>query len=82
MWSTGNFVKPMKANGFPEGFTAAWAERTALYSSDIKSLPPKTWKKIMVAAAKIVEEKKGAVLKPAVQANPRRRQIIDADESD
>ena len=83
MWSTGNFIKPMKANGTPEGFTAAWAERTALYSSDIKSLPPKTWKKIIVAASKIVEEKKGAVLRSILaQAKPRRRQIVDADESD
>jgi len=84
MWSTGNFIKPMKANGIsPEGFTAAWAERTALYSSDIESLPAKTWKKIVTAALKIVEEKKGVLSKPAsVQAKPRRRQIVDADESD
>ena len=83
MWLTGNFVKPMKANGFsPEGFTAAWAERTALYLSDIESLPPKTWKKIMTAALKIVQEKKGIALKPVVQAKPRRRQIVDADESE
>ena len=83
MWSTGNFVKPMKANGItPEGFTAAWAERTALYLSDIESLPPKTWKKIVTAALKIIEEKKGAVLKPVVEGKPRRRQIVDADETD
>lgn len=84
MWSTGNFIKPTKANGIsPEGFTAAWAERTALYSSDIESLPPKTWKKIMTAASKIVEEKKGALKSALVaQAKPRRRLIVDADESD
>ena len=85
MWSTGNFIKPTKPNGItPEGFTAAWAERTALYLSDIETVPPKTWKKIMAAAMKIVEEKKGAVLRPAVQAAPAslRRQIVDADESD
>ena len=74
----------MKANGIsPEGFTAAWAERTALYSSDIEALLPKTWKKIVMAALKIVE-KKGALLKPAVTATKasRRRQIIDANESE
>ena len=82
MWSTGDFVKPMKANGIsPEGFTAAWSERTALYLSDIESLPPKTWKKIVTAASKIITEKKGAILKPVVQAKPQ-RQIIDVDESD
>jgi hypothetical protein len=42
-----------------QGFTAAWAERTALYLSDIETVPPKTWKKIVVAAMKIVEEKRG-----------------------
>lgn len=85
MWSTGNFIKPMKANGFvPEGFTSAWAERTALYASDIENLPAKTWKKILLAAKKIVEEKKGVGLKPVSAAGraPRRRQIVDADESD
>ena len=87
MWLSGNFIKPLKVNGVsPEGFTAAWAERTALYLSDIEALPPKTWKKIVTAALKIVEEKKGAASKPAsaVQAAkaPRRRQIVDADESD
>jgi hypothetical protein len=85
MWSTGDFIKPMKTNGTsPEGFTAAWAERTALYTSDIEELPAKTWKKIITAALKIVEEKKGVTSsKPAsVSKAPRRRQIIDADESD
>ena len=87
MWATGDFIKPTKANGITlEGFTAAWAERTALYLSDIETLPPKTWKKIVTAAMKIVDEKKGLVLKPssAVQANkiPLRCQIIDADETD
>ena len=87
MWSTDDFIKPMKANGIsPEGFTAAWAERTALYLSDIEALPPKTWKKFLTAALKVVEEKKGAASKPAsaVQASkaPRRRLIVDADESD
>jgi hypothetical protein len=85
MWSTGDFIKPMKANGIsPEGFTAAWTERTALYLSDIEALPQKTWKKIVTAALKIVEDKKGAVSKPVDQAGraPRRRRIVDADESD
>jgi hypothetical protein len=84
MWSTGDFIKPMKANGTtPEGFTAAWTERTALYSSDIEDLPVKTWKKIMAAAFKINEDKKGAVSKHVDQAaKPHGRQIIDADESD
>jgi hypothetical protein len=86
MWSSGDFVKPMKSNGNSfEGFTAAWAERTALYLSDIEALPPKTWKKIATATLKIVEEKKGALLKPAsvhTAKVPRRRQIVDADESD
>jgi hypothetical protein len=84
MWSTGNFIRPMKANGItPEGFTAAWTERTALYLSDIETLPQKTWKKIVTAALKIVEDKKGAVSKPASVAKaPRRRQIVDADETD
>jgi hypothetical protein len=54
--------------------------------TDIESLPPKTWKKIvmgLMAASKIIEEKKGAgILKPIVQAKPRRCQIVDADESD
>lgn len=75
----------MKANGFtPEGFTAVWAERTALYLSDIETLPAKTWKKIMSAARNVVDEKKKAS-KPASTLTakaPRRRQIIDADESD
>ena len=62
MWSTSNFIRPMKANGItPKGFTAAWTERTALYLSDIETLPQKTWKKILTAALKIVEDKKGAV---------------------
>ena len=84
MWSTGDFIRPMKANGTtPEGFTGAWAERTALYVTDIEILRTKTWKKIMSAALKIVEEKKGSVSKPASAAKaPRRRQIVDADESD
>lgn len=84
MWSTGDFIRPMKANGItPEGFTAAWTERTALYLSDIETLPQKTWKKIVTAALKIVEDKKGAVSKPASVAKaPRRRQIVDADETD
>jgi hypothetical protein len=82
MWSTGDFIKPMKANGIsPEGFTAAWTERTALYLSDIENLPPKTWKKIVRAALKIVEDKKGVLSKPVNKA-PRRRRIVDADESD
>ena len=83
MWSTGDFIRPMKANGItPEGFTAAWTERTALYLSDIKTLPQKTWKKIVTAALKIVEDKKGAVSKPASVAKaPRHRQIVDADET-
>ena len=75
----------MKGNGVtPEGFTGAWAERTALYMMDIEILPAKTWKKIMSAALKIVEEKnlKGSVSKPTSAAKPaRRRQIVDADES-
>ena len=73
----------MKGNGVtPEGFTGAWAERTALYMMDIEILPAKTWKKIISAALKIVEEKKGSVSKPASAAKPaRRRQIVDADES-
>lgn len=83
MWSTGSFIKPMKANGIsPEGFTAAWAERTALYTSDIETLPAKTWKKIILAALKIIEEKKGTLLKPAANLKtPTRRRIVDADES-
>ena len=74
----------MKANGItPKGFTAAWTERTALYLSDIETLPQKTWKKILTAALKIVEDKKGAVSKPASVAKaPHRRQIVDADETD
>ena len=81
MWSTGNFIKPMRANGTtPEGFTAAWAERTALYMTDIESLPPKTWAKIISAASKINEEKKGAGLKPASAVGaPHHHQIVDAD---
>jgi hypothetical protein len=73
----------MKANGVSsEGFTAAWTERTALYLSDVETLPAKTWKKIISAALKVVE-KKGAVSKPASQATaPRRHQIVDADESE
>ena len=84
MWSTGSFVKPMKPNGSSfEGFMAAWAERTALYLSDIEALSPKTWKKIMTATLKIVEEKKGALLKPVQVAKaPHHHQIVDADESD
>ena len=77
----------MKVNGIsPEGFTAAWAERTALYLSDMKTLSPKTWKKIAIAAMKIVDAKKGAVLRPtsAVQAakTPLHCHIVDADESE
>jgi hypothetical protein len=84
MWLTGNFIRPMKANGItPEGFTGAWAERTALYMMDIETLPAKTWKKILSASLKIVDEKKGSTSKPASAAKaPRRRQIVDADESD
>ena len=85
MWSTGNFIKPTKANGItPEGFTAALAERTALYLSDIETLPLKTWEKIVVATMKIVEETKGAVSRPAVQADQTslHHQIVNADESD
>jgi hypothetical protein len=87
MWSTGNFIKPMKANGIsPEGFMAAWAERTALYLSDIETLLPKTWKKIVKAALKIVEDKKpvSVAVKPVDQAAkaPHRHRIVDADESD
>ena len=61
---------------------AAWAEQTALYLSDIETVPPKMWKKIMAAAVKIVEEKN--ILTPAIQAAPAslHRQIVDADESD
>ena len=85
MWSTGKFIKPMKVNGISaKGFMAAWAERTALYLSDIETVPPKTWKKI-VAATKIVEEKKGVALsRPVVQVakTPLCCQIVDADESD
>jgi hypothetical protein len=84
MWSTGNFIKPMKANGISsEGFTSAWAERTALYLSDIETLPEKTWKKIMMAAMKIIEDKKAPISKPVDQAAkaPRRHQIVNADES-
>jgi hypothetical protein len=83
MWSTGNFIKPTEANGFTlKGFIAVWAERTVLYLSHIKTLPLKTWKKIVVAAMKIVEEKKGS--RPAVQAaqTSLHHQIVDADESD
>ena len=83
MWSTGDFVKPMKINGVsPEGFTAAWSERTALYASDIEVLSAKTWKKIISAALNVIE-KKGPVVKSASAAKaPRRCQIVDADESD
>ena len=84
MWSTGNFIKPMKANGVsPEGFTAAWTKRTALYLFDIENLPPKTWKKFVTAALKIVEEKKRVISKPVSEVKGSRRcQIVDADESD
>jgi len=59
MWSTGQIHQANEVNGISaKGFMAAWAERTALYLSDIETVPPKTWKKI-VAATKIVEEKKG-----------------------
>jgi hypothetical protein len=86
MWTTGNFIKLMKANSIsPEGFTAAWSKRTALYLSDIENVPAKMWKKIVMAAMKIVE-KKGPVLRPAVQAlaakPPPHHLIVDADESD
>jgi hypothetical protein len=41
MWSTGKFIKPMKANGIStEGFMAAWAKRMALYLSDIETVLP------------------------------------------
>ena len=84
------YTKPVDLPaGFPYPwqslFTSAWAERTALYVSDIENLPAKTWKKILLAAKKIVEEKKGVGLKPVSAAAgraPRRRQIVDADESD
>jgi hypothetical protein len=83
MWSTGKFVKPLKANDIsPEGFTLACAERTALYSTDIQALPPKTWKKFVTAALNIVEKKEApASVVPATKVS-RRRQIIDVDESD
>jgi len=67
---------------------AAWAGRTAFYMSDIKNLPPKMWKNIMVAAVKNVEEKKGAFSRPILLVQvakiPLRHQIVasDADESD
>ena len=86
MWSIGDFIRLMKANGItPEGFTTACTERTPLYLSNIKTLLQKTWKKIVMAALKIVEveDKKGAVSKPASVAKaPRHRQIVDADETD
>ena len=77
MWSTGDFIKPMKANNVsPEGFTAAWTERTALYLSDIENLPPKTWKKIVTTALKIVEKKR-VISKPVSEVKgSRRRQIV------
>jgi len=84
MWSTGKFIKPTKVNGVTtEGFTAVWAERTALYLSNIETIPPKTWTKIVAAATKITEKNR-AVSRPVVQAAkaPLRRQIVDADESD
>ena len=86
MWSTGNFIKPLKVNGIsPEGFTAAWAERTALYLTDIEALLPKTWKKIITASSKIVENKRAlSSLKPVdpdIKAS-QRYQVVDADESD
>ena len=83
MWSTSDFIKPMKVNGVsPEGFMAAWTKRTALYLSDIENLPPKTWKKIVMAALKIVEEKKRVILKPVSEVKGSRRcQIVDAAES-
>jgi hypothetical protein len=82
MWSTGEFIKPTKANGVTlDGFTATWAERTALYLTDIEELPPKTWKKIVAAAMNIFEKKGTVSARPAVQA-VKRRQIVDADESD
>jgi hypothetical protein len=85
MWSSGDFIKLMKVNGVsPEAFMSAWANRTALYLSDIETVPQKTWKKILMATMKIVEEKKGAILRPAVQAAkaPLCHQIVDADETD
>ena len=84
MWSTSDFIKPMKANGVsPEGFMAAWTERTALYLSDIENLPPKMWKKIVMAALKIVEEKKRVISKPVSEVKGSHHcQIVDADESD
>ena len=86
MWSTGTFIKPLKANGIsPEGFTVAWAEMMALYSTDIQALPPKTWKKIKTATLKFVE-KKGPPLKPASSVSAarasRHRLIIDANKSE
>ena len=84
MWSMENFIRPMKGNGVtPEGFTGAWAERTALYMLDIEISPAKTWKKIMLAALKIIEKNlKGSASKPASAAKPAwRHQIVDADES-
>jgi hypothetical protein len=83
MWSTSEFVNPTKANSItPEGFMAAWVERTALYMFYI-DLPPKTWKKIMAATIKFVEVKKGVFSRPIVQAAkiPLRCRIVDADES-
>ena len=50
---------------------------TALYTSYIEILSAKKWKKIISAALKIVEEKKGPVSKPASAAKaPHHRQII------
>ena len=82
MWSTGTFIKLLKANGISLRASQRHGPRGLLYSSDIEALLPKTWKKIVTAALKIVK-KKGAV-KPAVTANKASHccQIIDADESE
>jgi hypothetical protein len=55
-----------------------------LHLSDIETVPPKTWKNIVADTMKIIEEKKEAVLRPAVQAAlaSLHRRIVDADESD
>ena len=86
MWSTGTFIKPLKVNGIsPKGFTAAWAKRMALYSTDIQALPPKMWKKIKTAAQKFVK-KKGPPLKSASSISAakisRHCLIIDANKSE
>jgi hypothetical protein len=74
----GEFLKPVKVNGI----TAAWVDKTALYMSNIEDLLLKTWKKILVAARKLVEKK--GTLRPVAQADKLSLccQIIDADDSD